>query len=149
METFSALLAICTVNSPVTDEFPAQRPVSRSFDVFFDLCLNKRLSKQSWGWWFETPLCPLWRHSNNWARWSGMRSRYPHRVTHLRQQQPPSDIILRFSVLWCSRHGECYTRMRFISQERNHKMCPFTVITDHWRHLPCRIFFCCTCKSVT
>ena len=41
-------------NSPVAGEFPAQRPVTRSFDVFFDLCLNKWLSKQSWGWWFET-----------------------------------------------------------------------------------------------
>ena len=45
-------------------EFPTQRPVTRSFDVFFDLRLNKRLCKQSWGWWFETLLCPLWRHSN-------------------------------------------------------------------------------------
>ena len=35
METFSALLAICTGNSPVPGEFPAQRPVTRSFDVFF------------------------------------------------------------------------------------------------------------------
>ena len=43
---------------------PAQRPVTWSFDVFFDLGLNKRLSKQSWGWWFETLLCPLWRHFN-------------------------------------------------------------------------------------
>ena len=34
--------------SPVTGEFPAQRPVTRSFGVFFDLRLNKRLSKQSW-----------------------------------------------------------------------------------------------------
>ena len=64
METFSALLAICAGNSPVPGEFPAQRPVTRSFDVFFDLRLNKRLSKQSWGWWFETLSCPLWRHSN-------------------------------------------------------------------------------------
>ena len=64
METFSALLAICAGNSPVTGEFRAQRPVTRSFDVFFDLGLNERLSKQSWGWWFETPSCPLWRHSN-------------------------------------------------------------------------------------
>ena len=31
-------------------EFPPQRPVTRSFDVFFDLRLNKRLSKQPWGW---------------------------------------------------------------------------------------------------
>ena len=45
-------------------EFPAQRPVTRSFDVFFDLRLNKRLSKQSWGRWFETPSRSLWRHCN-------------------------------------------------------------------------------------
>ena len=64
METFSALLAICAGNSPVPGEFPAQRPVTRSFDLFFDLRPNKRLSKQSWGWWFETPSCPLWRHRN-------------------------------------------------------------------------------------
>ena len=64
METFSALLAICAGNSPTTGEFPTQRPVTRSFDVFLDLCLNKRLSKQSWGWWFETPLHPLWRQCN-------------------------------------------------------------------------------------
>ena len=42
-------------------EFPAQRPVARSFDVFFDLRPNKRLSKQPWGWWFETPSWSLWR----------------------------------------------------------------------------------------
>ena len=64
METFSALLAICVGNSPVPGEFPTQRPVTRSSDVFFDLRLNKRLSKQLWGWWFEMLLCSLWRHCN-------------------------------------------------------------------------------------
>ena len=64
LSSFSALLAICAGNSPIIGEFPAQRPVTRSFDVFFDLRLNKRLSKQSRGWWFETPPTPLWRHSN-------------------------------------------------------------------------------------
>ena len=64
METFSTLLAICVGNSPFTGEFPAQRPVMHSFDVFFDLHLNEGLSKQSWGWWFETPSGPLCRHSN-------------------------------------------------------------------------------------
>ena len=49
---------------PGSGEFPAQRPVTRNFNVFFDLRLNKRLSKQSWGWWFETLSCPLWRHCN-------------------------------------------------------------------------------------
>ena len=53
METFSALLALCARNSLFTGEFPSQRPVTRSFDVFFDLRLNKRLSKQSWGWWLS------------------------------------------------------------------------------------------------
>ena len=65
METFSAILAISAGNSPVpSGEFPAQRPVTRRFDVFFDLRLNKRLSKQSRGRWFETLPRPLWRHSN-------------------------------------------------------------------------------------
>ena len=64
METFSALLAICAGNSPVSGEFPLQRPVARSFNVFFDLRLSKRLSKQSWGWWFETLPWPLWPHCN-------------------------------------------------------------------------------------
>ena len=65
METFSALLAICAGNSPVPGEFPAQRPVTRSFDVFFYLRTNKRLSKQPWGWWFETPSWSLWRQYND------------------------------------------------------------------------------------
>ena len=46
-------------------EFPTQRPVTRSFDVFFDLRLNKRLSKQPWGWWFETPSWSLWSQCND------------------------------------------------------------------------------------
>ena len=50
-------------------EFPAQRPVTRSFDVFFDLRLNKRLSEQSWGWWFETLSRPSWRHRNAMRQW--------------------------------------------------------------------------------
>ena len=36
---------------------PHKRPVTRSFDVFFDLRPNKRLSKQWRGWWFETQSC--------------------------------------------------------------------------------------------
>ena len=64
METFSALLALCAGNSPVLGELPWRRLVTRGFDVFFDLCLNKRLSKQPWGWWFETPSGSLWHHSN-------------------------------------------------------------------------------------
>ena len=64
METFSALLAIVAGNSLVTDEFPAQRSVTQGFDVFVDVHLNTRLSKQWWGWWFETPSRPLWCQCN-------------------------------------------------------------------------------------
>ena len=87
MEIFSLLLAICAGNSPVPCEFPTQRPVTRSFDVFFDLCLNKRVRKQSWGWWFEMLSRPLWHHCNvyssqsmnsTWIDWHATRWLSPH-----------------------------------------------------------------------
>ena len=98
METFSALLALCAGNSPVTGKFPAQRPVTRSVDVFFDLRLNKRLSKQSRGWWFEKiwgrrkfchlhPKFTKWQHtiqivtkiSLQWRHVHSVNEEYAHR----------------------------------------------------------------------
>ena len=61
MEAFSGSLSICAGNSPVTGEFPSPSDVEL-FDDFFDLCLNKRLSKQLLWYWFETPSRPLWCH---------------------------------------------------------------------------------------
>ena len=81
-------------------EFPTQRPVTRSFDVYFDLRLNKRLCKQSWGWWFETLLCPLWRHSNEmWFESSliimaGNNSPPPTKGSVIRKIFPCHDVIL-------------------------------------------------------
>ena len=63
METFSALLPLCAGNSSVIREFPSQRPVTRSSDIIFDLSWY-RLSKQSCGWWYETPSRWIWRHCN-------------------------------------------------------------------------------------
>ena len=60
METFSALLALCEGNPPVT----FTNGVTRSFYVFFNLCLSKRLNKESRRRWFETPSRSLWRHCN-------------------------------------------------------------------------------------
>ena len=83
METFFALLAICAGNSPVTGEFPAQRPVTRSIDVFFDLRQKQQLSKQRRHRWCETPSRSLWRHCNDIVkirrayRWLGLNS--PHK----------------------------------------------------------------------
>ena len=51
METFSALLAFCAGSSSVTGQFPSQRPVTRCFGVFFDLCLNKQSRRR----WFGMP----------------------------------------------------------------------------------------------
>ena len=68
--TTSSNGSIFRVTCPLCGKFtghqsiPLQRPVTRSFDVFFDLHLNKRLNKQSWGWCFETPLRSLWWHCN-------------------------------------------------------------------------------------
>ena len=60
---------IFRVTGPLCGEFTGPRwiplttrAVTRNFDVFFDLCPNKRLSKQWWGWWFETQSRSLWRH---------------------------------------------------------------------------------------
>ena len=64
METFAALLTVFEGNSRVTGEFAPQRPVTQSFDVFFDPRLSKRLRKPSRHWWFETPSRLLWRHCN-------------------------------------------------------------------------------------
>ena len=57
IETFSALLA--------SGEFPTQRPVTRSFEVFLDLRLNKQLKKQWRRRWFLTPSRSLWCQCNH------------------------------------------------------------------------------------
>ena len=103
METFSALLAICAGNSPVPGEFPTQRPVTRTFDVFFDLRLNKRLSKQSWGWWFETLSPPLWRHCNGQSNWSN----HSHK-----------NVLLRL-IVWCNLAALMHTRLSYLRETDN------------------------------
>ena len=65
METFSALLALCAGNSPVPVNSPHKGQWRGALMFFFYLRLNKRLSKQQWGWWFEMPSWSLWRHCND------------------------------------------------------------------------------------
>ena len=133
METFSALLAICAGNSPVTGEFPTQRPVTRSFDVFFDLRQNKRLSKQPWGWWFETPSRPLWRHCISTASLKvSMTTIHTRTVARITNQQP-----------WIQIHGlvqESVTPVRqqwshvFLAlTQRNIASCKPITVTSHTR----------------
>ena len=109
METFSALLAICAGNSPVSGEFPAQRPVTRSFDVFFDLRLNKRLSKQPRCWWFETLSWSLWRHRNETIP---LKSSCRGIVFHKMWKDSRCIYIYIYHYLYISHHLIC-THMRF------------------------------------
>ena len=77
----SAILDICAGNLPVTGEFPAQSPVTLSFDDgFFDLRPNKRLSKHWPGWWFEKPSRPFWRRCN--VCWTTFTNREYLRLRH-------------------------------------------------------------------
>ena len=96
METFSALLALCAGNSLVTGEFPTQRSVTRSFDVFFDLRLNKWLNKRSWVWWFETLSCSLWRHCNG----KGLSTRFSQSFHIQFTRLHLLYILLLYSSLW-------------------------------------------------
>ena len=122
METFSALLAFCEGNPPVTGGFPSQRPVTRSFDIFFDLRRNKRLSKQSRRRWFETPSCHItttiavtWKRrfdpiivllpcyvltgtSRNCV-WAGTRSKQCNLLRCLGDERNQG--ISRYRVWWC------------------------------------------------
>ena len=110
MEKFSALLAICAGNSPVTGEFPTQRPVTRSFDVYFDLRPNERLSKQSWGWWFETLSRSLWRHRNAYMIFSilnkdGLVARASGVKIELRSVVPKGPVIEGLSGIYEVHHS--------------------------------------------
>ena len=86
-QTFSALLDLCEGNSPVTGEFSSQRPMTLSFDIFFDLRPNKRLSKPSRHQLFETPSRSLWRHCN----------------VHSDVQNSP--LIVIYNDSWCTRYN--------------------------------------------
>ena len=106
METFSALLALCEGNPPVTGGFPLQRPVTRNFNVFFVRRLNNRLSKYSRHRWFETPPCLLWRHCNA-CPWTGLSAScisYPRDRTYF----PWTGQELNM----CGNVSECHGRSR-------------------------------------
>ena len=132
METFSTLLVICAGNSPGTGEFPTQRPVTRSFDVFHDPRLTKRLSKQPWGWWFETLSRPLWRQRNDWCRWGGtIDTKMRKTVTPLVVQEVGK------MTTSCAEWRKCRQNDDISGEagERNNKCARFLFILDNLYHL--------------
>ena len=115
--TFSALLAICAGDSPVTCAFPSRRPVTRSFGVFFYLCLNKRLRKQLCGWWFGTPSRSWWRHCYDkgecmandqklasWSIWLTSHDRY-HLVFFI--YPGLHNVLSQEALNWCVEIWKC------------------------------------------
>ena len=101
METFSLLLAIFAGHSPVSGQFDTQRPATRSLDVFFHQCPNKRLSKQSSGWWFKMNSPPLWRHSN-------VITVLADTLTHICARSPTTT---ERTGVWC-----CYNEINFLQK---------------------------------
>ena len=93
-------------------DFPAQKPVTRSFDVFFDPRPKKRFSKQPWSWWFETPSWSLMRHCNEhpplhrrcstaaqgWCAWCRMRRNLFERMNSLIINEPTGSPPLSLSL---------------------------------------------------
>ena len=126
-------------------EFPTQRPVTRSFDVFFDLRLNKPLSKQSWGWSFGTLTRSLWRHSNDSGCWADLKLKRDLRssslcwtigINHIFGRNPA--IRRKFAALhWFGKERQKVYKEMWL------KNCEFSIqyrCTMHSRYLP-DVFF--------
>ena len=131
MEPFSALLALCVWGEPlVTGEISSQKPVTRNIDVFFDVCLNKRLSKQSRCRLFETPYCSLWRHCND----NSIRS--STRYTEIMKQQPQEQLTgFYFEIL----QNQLYTYM-FLWQTSLDQLKGFVTINE-WQNNTVRCLY--------
>ena len=99
METFSALLILCAGNSPVTGEFPAQRPVTRSFDVFFDLAWVKN-------WADNRDAGDLRRH----------RAHYDVIVIILSKEEKCEDTTLKLLGYLSTDANSCYQKSRTLSK---------------------------------
>ena len=145
---------------PGPGEFPAHWPVTRSFDVFFDLGLNKRLSKRPWGWWFETPTWSLWRQCNVYCGRLAMTKTFPHLVLiidkmhHQHSNQKfmnisicESDIKSFMIFLWLHL-SSTYTLPLYIlrailfSLWINHEYCEtFSFLKNIWIHNYAHFFF--------
>ena len=108
---------IFRITGPLCGEFTGhrwilpQRPVTWSFDVFFDLPLNKRLSKQSRRWWFETPSWSLWRHCNEQEHVCLLHSQF-HGSGGLVRQEPGTSAAMEFT--WLCRNISVLASQGFI-----------------------------------
>ena len=142
METISLLLALCVGNTSVTGEFPSQKTMTRSFDVFFLSGLNNQSSKQWRHRWFETPWRSLWCHCNDVLY-------YTHRAVF--QEMGPSTnmrcsvwynvwCMTRYDIIWIYRYIitrswlPCFVK-RYINSKPDPKLCIVLLIL-YWSLAP-------------
>ena len=92
----------CVGKPPVTGGFPSQRPVTRSFDVFFDVRLNKCPSNQSRCWRFETWCRSLWCHNN--GAFTGIKSQQTRSTINCLYNVAVNSKILTRLVVWWLLH---------------------------------------------
>ena len=120
------------LNSP--GEFPTQRPVTRSFDIFFDLRLNKPLSKQSWDWWFETLSRSLWRHRNDAGGSDELWRKY-HKISDISHTLVYYKIVYHSDVVGASSVGATPTTSSFSTEQLPSKDCAKTTRRQDEKHL--------------
>ena len=107
METFSVLLAICVGNSPVTGEFPAQRPVTRNFGIFFDMRLIN-------GWVNTGEAGDLWRHRAHCDVTAMFHQKHQYNQNKQNKTKPTVQIIYEIyyiNELVQERHNSCALAM--------------------------------------
>ena len=109
-------------NSPPTDEFPSQRPVMRSFGVFFDLHLNQRLSKQPWGWWLETPSRSLWRHHNDYLSMQWRHISPARQPNILSSQIFCPESVAKYDTAQIRKHDCTHIHMHKLTHRHVHKL---------------------------
>ena len=95
----------------------------RTCDVFFDLRLNKRLSKQSvgwwFGWWFETPSRSLWRHCDeiSLTTWQCTRRLAP--AIPIYNISIEFEILPKFAMLWYKMYSTDHNEILYTSRQCN------------------------------
>ena len=123
--------------------FPRTKASDAEHWCFFDLRLNKRLSIQLWGWWFETLSHPLLRHCNGIEIISWCPGFPWYSKIHIKNTHPPLWHYLR-----CDRKLTCNTDIyRYVYNNQNNIPCAiikkvFTPHHPHHCHQYHRIFFC-------
>ena len=133
METLSALEALCQGNPPVSGGFPSQRPVTH-FDVFFNLRINKRLSKQSGRRWFETPSRLLWLHCDIYTVCkSVLLSLSPQPLSRKTHAYVNASFYILIDTVWINirfYHTSLRTNKCQMKNDRNSKMEPAPWVND-------------------